>query len=73
MRRRVRSDKRELLAPPHKPVVWLVRRRDSGRGAHVVAQTAYFALQQGAVVLKDSAASPCLDLDRMTATVRDAA
>ena len=51
--------------------MWLVRRRDNGRAAHVVVQTAYFALQLGAVLLKDDAAAPCLDLDRMTASVRD--
>lgn len=65
---------RELQAPSHDPIVWLVRSKDlDRRAAHVVAQTAYGALQQGSVLCKQSAAAPCLDLDRMTATPRDAA
>ena len=51
MRANVNLDR--LRAPPHKPVEWVVRRRDTGREVRVVVQTAYFALQRGAVALKD--------------------
>lgn len=58
---------KDLSVPPGKPVDWIVRRNADGREAVVRAQTAFFALQMGSVALKDSAGSPCLDLDEMTA------
>lgn len=63
---------KELSAPPHDPVVWLVRRRDNGAVARVVAQTAYFALQQGSILLKAGPDAPCLDPCEMTARPRSA-